>query len=107
MKKSILLLLLTVFWLTANSQTATIQTINGEIPGSNCTVDITLSGFAPDNIAAFQFTVHYDTSYMIFDTMSDWYAGITGVTVQLSTPGAFLLLMEKILVWSLKGYFVN
>ena len=87
MKKSFLLLLLTVFWLTANSQTATIQTLNGAIPGNNCSVDITLNGFSPDNIAAFQFTVHYDTTYLIFDTVSDWYTGISGVTVQLSTPG--------------------
>jgi len=87
MKKSIFFLLLSVYWLTANSQTATIQTINGAIPGNNYTVDITLNGFSPDNIAAFQFTVHYDTTYLIFDTVSDWYAGITGATVQLSTPG--------------------
>jgi len=82
MKKFILLLfLLTFFGFTANSQTATIQSAGGAVPGLNSTVDIVVSDFTP-NLGSFQFTITFDTNYVEFDSVAgitDWYPGITGV----------------------------
>ncbi|HOY31496.1 MAG TPA: cohesin domain-containing protein, partial [Bacteroidales bacterium] len=80
MKKCILLLLLTVFWLTASSQTATIQTVSGVCPGSTTTVDVTLGGFSVP-VSGFQFTLRFDTNYLKYTGTTNWATGISGVGI--------------------------
>jgi len=81
MKKFILLLLLSVFWLTAKSQyTVSIDSASCT-PGSTVSVDIRLNNFAPQLITAFQFIVKYDSNYLQFVNASNWSAGISGVGV--------------------------
>ena len=81
MKKFILLLLLSVFWLTAKSQyTVTIDSTSCT-PGTAVSVDIRLNNFAPKLINAFQFIIKYDSNYLQFVSASNWSAGITGVGV--------------------------
>jgi len=88
MKKCMLLLLLSVFWLTANSQTtATIGTLSGQVPGTTVAVPITLSGFAPDDIAAFQFTIRYDSTNLKYVNTTGWFAGVTGVGILTGSGG--------------------
>ncbi|HOY33294.1 MAG TPA: cohesin domain-containing protein [Bacteroidales bacterium] len=87
MKKIILLFILIVTVLTSNSQTATIQTQTNILPGSNTTVDISISGFNPDDISGFQFTIRYDTTHLKYISTTDWFAGVTGVTVAQASYG--------------------
>ncbi|HNW70461.1 MAG TPA: gliding motility-associated C-terminal domain-containing protein [Bacteroidales bacterium] len=88
MKKCMLLLLLSVFWLTSNAQTtATIGTMTGQVPGTQVDVPITLSGFAPDDIAAFQFTIRYDSTNLKYIATNSWFAGVTGVGILTGSGG--------------------
>ncbi|HNW89943.1 MAG TPA: gliding motility-associated C-terminal domain-containing protein [Bacteroidales bacterium] len=88
MKKSIILIFLTILGLTANSQTASIQTLTGAIPGNSCTVDITLNNFSPNNISSFQYTVRYDTNYLKYIATTNWASGVSGVTIQVVNFGS-------------------
>ncbi|HPT04587.1 MAG TPA: cohesin domain-containing protein, partial [Bacteroidales bacterium] len=40
-----------------------------------------------ENMGSFQFTIEYDPSLMIFDSVINWYPGITAVTVGNPAPG--------------------
>ncbi len=81
MKKFILLLLLSVFWLTAKSQyTVSIDSASCT-PGSAVSVDIRLNNFAPELITAFQFIVKFDSNYLQFVNASNWSTGISGVGI--------------------------
>jgi len=40
-----------------------------------------------DNMGSFQFTIEYDPALMTFNSISDWYAGIDGVTSGEPVPG--------------------
>lgn len=88
MKKCILFIFLAILALTANSQTATIQTLTGAIPGNSCGVDITLNGFSPNNISSFQFTIRYDTNYLKYIASTNWATGVSGVTIQVVNFGS-------------------
>jgi len=63
---------------------ATIQTITGVAPGTNVSTGIMLSCFTPDDISGFQFTIQYDTTDLGFIDATDWYPGVSGVTVMSS-----------------------
>ena len=81
MKKLVLLFVLSIFWLTASSQSVVIDSVDGIIPGSAVTANVSLYDFAPDNICAFQFTINYDSTKLKFNSISDWYSGFVGVAV--------------------------
>jgi len=81
MKKVALLFLLSIFWLTVKSQIVEIDSVDGIIPGNSVTANVSLYDFAPDNICAFQFTIKYDSTKLVFNSVSDWYSGLNGVTV--------------------------
>ncbi|HNW90810.1 MAG TPA: cohesin domain-containing protein, partial [Bacteroidales bacterium] len=81
MKKCILLLLLTCFWLTAKTQnpTAIIQTVSGA-PGSTVAVNINVSNFTW-GIAAMQYSIHYDSSIVRYVSTANWFPGLNGVSI--------------------------
>ena len=88
MKKCMLLLLLSVFWLTSNAQpTATIGTVTEQVPGTQVNVPITLSGFTPDDIRAFQFTIRYDSTNLKFISANSWFPGVEGVSINPNNLG--------------------
>mgnify|MGYP001172882783 CR=1 FL=1 len=87
MKKLIcILLLLAFFSYIAYSQMASIQAVSGALPGHTISVPVVLSGFAPNTITAFQFSIQYDTIHLQFVSASNWYPGINGVGILPNPP---------------------
>jgi hypothetical protein len=64
---------------TKTPPSATIQTIPAANVG-NITVDINLTGFSPD-IASFQWTILFDSTILQYQSTSNWFTGVTGVTI--------------------------
>ena len=62
----------------------TIGTISGATPGP---VVLPVHAANIVNMGSFQFTVEYDATKLYYSSTSNWYTGITSVTVAEATPG--------------------
>ena len=78
--------------------TVTIGTITNATAGA-LVLPVTANDFV--NLGAFQFTIEYDPAVLTYVSSSDWYAGITAVTIGTPVPGKITF------VWAADAQGIN
>jgi len=79
-KVSIIMLFMLFLGINTYSQTCTIQSLSN-VPVGAVQVNVNMSGFS-NSVQSFQFTVRYDSNYLHYYNVSDWFSGVSGVGVQ-------------------------
>jgi len=67
-----------------STPTLTIATLTGVVPG---VVVVPVHANYINDLGAFQFTIEYDPAVLTYINTSNWYSGITAVTIGNPTPG--------------------
>jgi hypothetical protein len=78
--------------------TVTIGTVTNATAGS-LVLPVTANDFV--NLGAFQFTIEYDPAVLTYVSSSDWYTGITAVTIGTPVPGKITF------VWAADAQGIN
>ena len=77
----------------------TIASLSGLNPGAEVTIPVNAKNIS--NMGSFQFTIEYDPAILIYDTVKEWYNGITAVTVGNPSAGHLTF------VWAADDHGIN
>ena len=84
---SVFLLILSLYAEGNAQSTLTIPTIAGASPGA---VAVNVSATGLTNMVSFQFTINYDNTKLSYNTVSNWYTGITTANVYNNAAAGYI-----------------